>query len=75
MKRSKDTESIAHALRRLSFSEQKHLIAGIRSMFGCRVQKYNAVIYEMAWGKMSTPQRAAVIRHVLKLYENFCVSS
>jgi hypothetical protein len=75
MERSPDNRSIAEALRRLNGSEQKHLIAGIRSMFGCRVLPYNAALCERAWATLSAAQKAAVIRHVLQLYENSRVAS
>jgi hypothetical protein len=70
-----DTNPLTHALRRLNYAEQRHFIAGVRSMFGCRVQKFTPVIFEMAWEKLATAEREAVIRHVLNLYENFRVPS
>jgi len=69
MKKLPRTNLLAQSLGLLTYFEQRHLVAGIRALFGCRVQKYNPVIFEMAWGKLNSTQRAAIIRHVLKLYE------
>jgi hypothetical protein len=74
MKKPTDISPLTRALRRLNYAEQRQVIAGIRSMFGCRVQKFAPVIFEMAWKKLTTAERKSVIRHVLKLYENTSVS-
>lgn len=74
MGQAPESNPLTQALRRLSYAEQRHLVAGVRSMFGCRVQRYLPVICEMAWNKLSPAEREAVIRHVLKLYESINVS-
>jgi hypothetical protein len=71
MKQPEPNSSLAKAISRLNYMQQRHFVAGVRVIFGCHSLPFNATIFEWAWGKLSDTELEIVIPYILKTFENF----